>query len=149
MLQKAQTPTATQPDEPAFIGLLFTDRLNPPAYEPMSPLPREQFDLGKAVFNTTWAAAGRSGAAASDGLGPLFVTNSCESCHNNGERGRAEPAPDKLSNSFVMQLGGPATVYNHVINNQAIDGTEARGAHRDFLARACRPPCGWQRVDAA
>jgi CxxC motif-containing protein (DUF1111 family) len=152
MLAGAQTPTATQPGDPAFIGRApFTDRLNPPAYEPMSPLPREQFDLGKAVFNTTWAPAGRSGAAASDGLGPLFVTNSCESCHNNGERGRAEPAPDKLSNSFVMQLGGPATVYNHVVNNQAIDGhrpegrieiswRERAGRHADGSAWTLREP---------
>ena len=53
MLAGAQTPTATQPDEPTFIGRApFTDRLNPPAYEQMGTLPREQFDLGKAVFNT-------------------------------------------------------------------------------------------------
>lgn len=152
VLAGAQTPAATQPAEPALIGrAAFTDRLNPPAYEPMNPLPREQFDLGKVVFNTTWVPAGQGGEADRDGLGPLFVTKSCESCHNNGERGRAASAPGKLSNSFVMQLGGPPTVYNHVINNQAIEGhkpealidiswRERAGRHADGSKWTLREP---------
>lgn len=153
VLAGAQMSADVQPvGEPALVGrAVFTDRLNPPAYEAMNPIPREQYELGLAVFNTSWVPAGNVGAANRDGLGPLFVAKSCEGCHTNGERSRVDSASGRLPDTFVMQLGGPATAYGNVLNTKALDGftPEARlevaykartGRHADGRTWALREP---------
>ena len=101
----------------------FADRRDPPAYEPLDAAAREQFELGLAAFNTGWVPAGQKNASRRDGAGPLTVALSCDGCHNNGARGRGDAVGTRLSNSFVMQLGGARqTAYGHVINTQAIEG---------------------------
>lgn len=100
----------------------ITDPRNPPPWTEVHPAARRDFDLGHTIFNSPWFPAGHAGAERRDGLGPLLVQPSCDGCHNNGARGRPPAAPGALSNSFVMQLGGPATDYGHVINTLAIDG---------------------------
>jgi CxxC motif-containing protein (DUF1111 family) len=101
----------------------FPDRRDPPAFEALAPAERAQFELGLAVFNTGWVPAGQTNAARRDGVGPLTVAASCDGCHNNGARGRGDAVATRLSNSFVMQLGGAKpTAYGHVINTRANDG---------------------------
>ncbi len=100
----------------------FTDRRDPPAYDTLDATAREQFELGLAAFNTGWVPAGQKNASRRDGVGPLIVGVSCDGCHNNGARGRGDAVATRLSNSFVMQLGGAPTAYGHVINTQAIEG---------------------------
>jgi CxxC motif-containing protein (DUF1111 family) len=106
----------------------FADRRNPPAWRALDATTRATYELGLAVFNTPWVPAGTPDAARRDGLGPLFVAASCDGCHNNGARGRGEPRVDRLSNSFVMQLGGPATQYGDVLNTRALPGDMAEGS---------------------
>jgi CxxC motif-containing protein (DUF1111 family) len=104
----------------------FSDPANPPPWIEIPATTRRDFDLGHTIFNTQWAPAG-SGDAARVGLGPLFVESSCDGCHDDGARGRPPTALGQLSNSFVMQLGGPATAYGHVLNTKAIEGHAPEG----------------------
>lgn len=130
----------------------FTDRRDPPAFEPLDAAARDQFELGLAAFNTAWLPAGQKYATRRDGVGPLLVAVSCDGCHNNGARGRSDSANSRLSNSFVMQLGGKRqTAYGHVINTLAIDGfkpearievrrVEQSGRYADGSGWALREP---------
>ncbi len=68
---------------------------------------------------------------------------SCDACHNNGGRGQAPQVSGRLSNSFVMQLGGALTDYGHVLNTQAIPGTCARRTRHRHVAAAQRQLSGW------
>ena len=113
--------------QPVGARQAFSDRRDPPAWHALDDSTRKAFDLGQLVFNTSWVPAGTANAARRDGLGPLFVQASCDGCHNNGARGRGEPAGERLPGSFVMQLGGPATSYGAVINTQALAGFRAEG----------------------
>jgi CxxC motif-containing protein (DUF1111 family) len=104
----------------------FTDRRDPPRRHVLDKSTQEVFDLGLLVFNTPWVTAGTPNAARRDGLGPLFVSTSCDACHNNGARGRPPARNDGLSNSFVMQLGG-ASPYGAVLNTAAVPDHNAEG----------------------
>ncbi len=116
------------PAGPPFIGrAIFTDRRDPPARHTLDPQQQQTFDLGLLVFNTPWVAAGTPRAERRDGLGPLFVSASCDNCHNNGARGRP-PENGGLSNSFVMQLDGPAGLpYGAVLNTAALPDHSREG----------------------
>lgn len=104
----------------------FIDRRDPPSYRALDTS-RAAFDLGLLVFNTPWVAADTPNAGRRDGLGPLFVSTSCDACHNNGARGRPPAGADGLSNSFVMQLGGTASAYGAVLNTAAVPDHNAEG----------------------
>jgi len=109
----------------------FTDRREPPAWRELTPQQRAAFDLGLQVFNTSWVAAGTRDAPRIDGLGPLFVNGSCDSCHNNGARGHAGAAADGLPGSFVMQVAGSGRqLYGNVLNTAAIPGHVPEGQVR-------------------
>ena len=104
---------------------VFEDSGRPPPWLAIPATTRRDFDLGHDVFNRQWVPGGTD--VANGGLGPLFVENSCDGCHDDGARGRPPASPGQLSNSFVMQLGGPSTAYGHVLNTRAIDGHAAEG----------------------
>jgi CxxC motif-containing protein (DUF1111 family) len=107
---------------------VFTDRRDPPTVAPLAAEERARFDLGQAVYNTTWVPAGLPRAERRDGVGPLFINASCDSCHNNGARGRGGQRAGETPNSFVMQLGGPDTgAYGHVLNTNALTGYVPEG----------------------
>lgn len=121
----------------------FPERRSPPAWRDLDTETREAFDLGLAIFNTSWVIAGTPNAQRRDGLGPLFVAASCDGCHNNGARGRGEPVGNRLPNSFVMQLGGPPTVYGAVFATQALPGHVSEGrVELSWSARDGRYPDG-------
>jgi CxxC motif-containing protein (DUF1111 family) len=119
------------------------DPRNPPPWIDVHPAARRDYELGLAVFRSQWQPAGHPDATANKGLGPLFVESSCDACHADGGRGRPAAAPAGLSNSFVMQLGGPATALGHVVNTRAIDGHAAEGRVEVTIGeRAGRYPDG-------
>lgn len=64
------------------------------------------FHIGENVFQKLWVPA-PSSTTASDGLGPLFNTRSCNNCHLNGGRGHAPEANINGPSvpSFLIKLG--------------------------------------------
>lgn len=104
----------------------FTDARHPPPWTEVHPAALRDFELGRDVFNTQWQPAGTAGADRV-GLGPQFIEASCDGCHVDGGRGRPATARGELSASFVMQLGGAATSYGHVLNTRAISGHVPEG----------------------
>ncbi|HTQ36167.1 MAG TPA: di-heme oxidoredictase family protein [Steroidobacteraceae bacterium] len=111
-----------------FTGrVALPDRRDPPPRRALAPQQQAAFDLGLLVFNTSWVAAGTPRAGRRDGLGPLYVAASCDTCHNNGARGRP-PENGGLSNSFVMQLDGPPGMpYGAVLNTAALPDHSREG----------------------
>nr|WP_255682007.1 di-heme oxidoredictase family protein [Luteimonas sp. BDR2-5] len=89
-----------------------------------------RFDLGHAVFNTSWVPAGQP-AGRRDGLGPLFNSVSCDACHNSRRRGRGPLDDGPAPSDFVLQVGqrqadgGIARGhprFGHVVNTDAVAG---------------------------
>lgn len=89
---------------------------------------------GEAFFNTPFVPA-PSAAALRDGLGPLFNSASCESCHNNLGRGQPPSAGGLPSTSVVVHFSWrdehghwrPHPTYGSNLNPLAIDGVAAEG----------------------
>ncbi len=111
----------------------FIDRRDPLPYKSLAVDEREAFELGLAVFNTQWVAAGTPRAQRRDGLGPVFNAASCDACHNNGARGAAPEDSGDLPASLVIQLaesGRASSRYGHVLNTVAIEGFQAEGRVR-------------------
>lgn len=88
---------------------------------------------GLAVFNTDFEAY-VAGVPRRSGLGPLFNSRSCESCHNNMGRGRMRATSGVVPAALVLQLSRrraagqgmePDPVYGVNINPSAIDGVAA------------------------
>lgn len=112
----------------------FSDPLNPPALGSPSTSMRRSFELGHAVFNTVWVAAGTPGAAQHDGLGPLFDAASCDECHNEGAHGRGPSGSGLAPTALVIELAAPGASgygdprYGHVLTTSALAGVrpEAR-----------------------
>jgi CxxC motif-containing protein (DUF1111 family) len=122
--------TATAPASDAGFGrAVFEQRRDPVPVRSLDEATQEQFDLGQALYNTTWVTAGTPRAKRRDGLGPLFVAPSCDACHNNGARGRGPFRAGEPPGSFVMQLSGSdVAAYGHVLNTSALKGFEPEGA---------------------
>lgn len=127
------------------------DRRDPPPRRELDATARANFDLGLLVFNTPWVAAGTPNAARRDGLGPLFISTSCDACHNNGARGRPPDERGGLSNSFVMQLAGAEDLYGAVLNTASlpdhsreglvqVEWTLRQGSYADGTSWSLREP---------
>ena len=98
---------------------------------------RENFFIGNAFFKNPWVSA-PSSTTARDGLGPLFNTSTCQSCHIKDGRGRP-PKADEIMTSMLIRLAVeqkqaldlpksqsalPDPVYGHQIQNRAIAGVD-------------------------
>jgi CxxC motif-containing protein (DUF1111 family) len=68
----------------------------------LSYLKRQEFFIGKSFFRNSWLIA-PSSTRARDGLGPLFNTNTCHSCHVNDGRGLPYVG-DKPMNPMLVRL---------------------------------------------
>ena len=122
------TPLGTQP---------FTDHRNPPPYRKLSEAEFARYDLGMAVFNTHFVPAGTPNAGRRAGVGPLFNSSSCDSCHNNGAHGRGPTEDGPAPSALVIQLATTPTknptdpegdpVYGRVFNTIALDGVPPEG----------------------
>jgi len=107
----------------------------PAANLPMTRL--ADFFAGNSFFTNAWVRAPAS-ASARDGLGPLFNTNSCQSCHLKDGRGQP-PAPGAELVSMLVRASVPARTaaeralertagavpdprYGDQIQNRAVEG---------------------------
>jgi len=61
---------------------------------------------GEAIFNTSYIPS-PSNVARRDGLGPLFNSANCRSCHSGLGRGRPPSGDDRQPVALVLQLGAP------------------------------------------
>ena len=61
------------------------------------------FSVGNSFFRNPWVIA-PSSTTARDGLGPLFNTNSCQSCHINDGRGHPPENPKDNAISMLIRL---------------------------------------------
>jgi CxxC motif-containing protein (DUF1111 family) len=119
--------TALGQEDGALAGrVAMTDPASPPPWTAVHAATKRHFDLGHMLFNAQWQPAGHPTSQLA-GLGPLFVESSCSACHAGGARGEPSAAAGALSSSFVLQLGGPATAYGHVLNTRAIAGHAPEG----------------------
>ncbi len=143
---------------------VFTDARHPPAYERLDTAEQTRVDLGHAVFNTQWVAAGTDNAARRDGLGPLFNAAACDACHNEGAHGRGPTGDGEAPAALVIQLelpppdsklppGGAAYSssgdprYGHTLSTAALDGFQPEGkVSIRYAALSGRYPDGrlWQ-----
>ena len=115
----------------------FTDHRNPPPYRKLSESELARYDLGMAVFNTQFVAAGTPNAGRRAGVGPLFNSASCDACHNNGAHGRGPTEDGPAPAPLVIQLATPASpnlsdpdgdpVYGRVFNTLSLDGVPPAG----------------------
>jgi len=74
----------------------------------LSPLRRLDFSVGNSFFRNPWVIAPAS-TTARDGLGPLFNTNACQSCHIKDGRGHPPESDATQSVSMLVRLSIPAT----------------------------------------
>ena len=90
-----------------------------------------------AVFNTQFVPAGTPNAGRRAGVGPLFNSSSCDSCHNNGARGRGPTEDGPAPSPLVIQLATTPTknptdpegdpVYGRVLNTISLEGVPPEG----------------------
>jgi CxxC motif-containing protein (DUF1111 family) len=64
------------------------------------------FKVGRSFFHTNWVTAPASTQAV-DGLGPIFNTSSCNSCHVEDGRGRTPFSETEQLSSVLMRLSIP------------------------------------------
>lgn len=131
--------------------IAFTGSGDPQALlQPLDADGRRRQQRGLALFNTDHVVAGTAGAAAIDGLGPVYNAASCDACHNSGHRARGPIADGPLPPALVIQLGTPAgstPPFGAVLNAQALPGLPLEGrASLRFQLRSGRYPDGqpWQ-----
>jgi len=106
------------------------DARTPVSWRGLTAEEQARFDLGHAVFNTTWLPAGQ-GSGRRDGLGPVFNLGHCDGCHNSRRRGRgARSDVARAPGELVVQAGAWQNGrlqrfhprFGHLINTDAIDG---------------------------
>jgi CxxC motif-containing protein (DUF1111 family) len=104
----------------------------------LSLVRRDNFFIGDSFFRGAWITAPAS-TAARDGLGPIFNTNSCQTCHIKDGRGHPPDTEEEMISTLVRisvpdaegaapeilaRSGGvtPHPVYGDQIQNRAILG---------------------------
>lgn len=75
------------------------------------------FSVGNALFRKLWISA-PSSTQASDGLGPLFNSRACQSCHIKDGRGHP-PGPGEAAESLFLRLSVPPDAKDE---RQSLDG---------------------------
>ena len=73
-----------------------------------------KFKVGNAIFRKLWVSA-PSSTTGSDGLGPLYNSRSCQSCHFKDGRGHPPKAnfPDHTAESMFLRLSIPPETEEH------------------------------------
>lgn len=134
---QANAPTQALADVAPIGTQPFTNRRNPPSYRKLSDAEFARYDLGMAVLNTQFVPAGTPNAGRRAGVGPLFNSSSCDSCHNNGAHGRGPTEDGPAPSPLVMQLATTPTknptdpegdpVYGRVLNTISLEGVPPEG----------------------
>lgn len=94
---------------------------------------RDAVERGRAVFHAAWVPP--QTAQEFTGLGPVFNTDSCASCHVENGRGAPARAEDRANTSLVVKLaardngGGAETIrrYGNRLNYRAVAGVPVEG----------------------
>jgi CxxC motif-containing protein (DUF1111 family) len=130
-------PTAPPADAAPIGTQPFSDHRNPPPYRKLSDAEFARYDLGMAAFNTQFVAAGTPNAGRRAGVGPLFNSSSCDSCHNNGAHGRGPTGDGPAPAPLVIQLATTPTknptdpegdpIYGRILNTVALEGVAPEG----------------------
>lgn len=106
------------------------DGRTPEPWRALDDEAQAQFDLGHAVFNTSWLPPGES-AGRRGGLGPHFNAPSCDACHNSRRRGRGPAGDGPAPSDLVLQVGRLLTDgrverghprFGHVATTDAVAG---------------------------
>lgn len=131
LLSAALLSACRSTDPSTAIGVRQQDDLRAPqSWRALTVEEQSSFDLGHAVFNTQWSPANHP-AGRRDGIGPLFNSASCDSCHNSRRRGRGPRGNGEAPLDLVIQLGkrlADGSVqrgsddYGFVLNTAAIQG---------------------------
>tara|TARA_B100000902_G_scaffold324517_1_gene318714 strand:- start:2610 stop:4124 length:1515 start_codon:yes stop_codon:yes gene_type:complete len=105
---------------------------------------KSDFAVGNGLFKKLWVSS-PSSTLASDGLGPLFNSRSCQSCHIKDGRGHPPDIQNAKGSSMVFQLSLepqslgkqslneevfieiPDPIYGHQLQDFAVPGLEAEG----------------------
>ena len=100
------------------------------------PSERERFFNGRSLIHQSWVVAPSKDASVS-GLGPLYNSLACISCHPRNGRGRPPDGPDERMQSTLVRLsvagqdahGGPRPhpVYGGQLNEEGIPGVPGEG----------------------
>lgn len=101
----------------------------------LSLIRRNQFFIGNSFFRNPWVTAPAS-TSARDGLGPIFNSQSCQSCHVKDGRGRPPVEDERMLSmllriAFLNQTINPKTgsashpVYGDQLQNRSIPGVPA------------------------
>jgi len=77
----------------------------------MSITRRLDFNVGNSFFRNPWVIAPAS-TRARDGLGPIFNTNSCQSCHIKDGRGHTPEGTEDSAVSLLIRLSIPLSNEN-------------------------------------
>jgi len=108
-------PAATDPyslvNEPLAGGIngtvnLATAEAFAQSIPPMLTADIINFKIGRSFFHTNWVTA-PSSTEAVDGLGPIFNTSSCNSCHVEDGRGRTPFSDGEQLTSVLIRLSQP------------------------------------------
>ena len=86
------------------------------------------FKVGQALFERLWVKAPSSTQAA-DGLGPLYNTRACVSCHHNN--GKGHPPLFGRKHQLVIQVGKhglPEPIYGYQIQPLGVAGINAEAS---------------------
>jgi CxxC motif-containing protein (DUF1111 family) len=118
----------------------YIDHRDQPPYLPLPKPLADLYQLGHAVFNTSFVPLGTAGAGRRSGLGPIFNAPSCDECHNEGAHGRGPDYEGPMPNAMVVQLealpAGVSTdptdppgdpVYGRLLSPVAVEGFTAEG----------------------
>lgn len=116
-----------------MFGLFNHDAFSLPSAN-MSFERRADFSVGNGVFRKLWVSA-PSSTISSDGLGPLFNTRACQSCHLKDGRGHPpDVGRDDPAASMVMAIhlpgGAPEPRYGRQIQTLGVQGIRAEGLVR-------------------
>ncbi len=126
-------------------SIVQDDAHEPRAWRVLRTQEQQVFDTGYATYNTEWSQAGRP-AGRTDGLGPLFNSQSCDSCHNSRRRGRGPRTAGVAPSDLVLQLASVdpdgslrrgSREYGYILNTAALPGFTPEAEVR--IAYAERP----------
>lgn len=108
--EQTQSFTAVEPGEQLSAGIGTVTKSDHNAFSlpsaNLSPSRRLDFGVGNSFFRNPWLIA-PSTISARDGLGPLFNTNTCQSCHIKDGRGHPPTSDSDNAVSMLVRLSIP------------------------------------------
>lgn len=143
--------TQAEPGEARAGGDTTVNRGDRGAYQMpaanLTPARRLDFNVGNSFFRSPWVIA-PSTTTARDGLGPLFNTSACVSCHIRDGRGHPPEHDDPNAVSMLVRLSIPdQPEYAKVIERMGVVPEPVYGTQLQDMAIPGVAPEGKVRVD--